>query len=180
MNETLPQTNYYPPQGVPTPPPAAPGTAAEPFGGAATFQTSLNYELTDLVQMGIVYAFIIAAALSAVFIFIGGVSFILSGGNEEKIKSAVNTIRYSIIGLIITILSFTFVMIVGRMFGLNLMDYISYEQIKNSINQLVSGSAQEKQIQENTMPTMPTPAPTPAPAPAPQYVPPVIPSIENQ
>ncbi|MCF7830785.1 pilin [Candidatus Gracilibacteria bacterium] len=105
------------------------------FGGA--LETMNNYSLMDLVQLFIVYAFIIAGALSAVFIFIGGISFILSGGNDEKIKSAVNTIRYAIIGLIVTILSFTFIMIIGRIFGLNLLNYISYEQIKCSINNLI-------------------------------------------
>lgn len=100
--------------------------------------TLQNLTLMDLVQMFVVYAFIIAAALSAIFIFIGGISFILSGGNDEKIKQAVNTIRYSIIGLIVTILSFTVVTIVGRMFGLNFLDYLSYGQIKNSINGLIS------------------------------------------
>ncbi|MCF7812078.1 pilin [Candidatus Gracilibacteria bacterium] len=105
------------------------------FGGA--LETVNNYTMIDLVQLFIVYAFIIVGALAAIFIFVGGVSFILSGGNDEKIKSAVNTIRYSIVGLIVTILSFTFVMIVGRIFGLNLLNYISYEQIKCSINRLV-------------------------------------------
>jgi len=105
------------------------------FGGA--LETVNNYSLLELVQLFIVYAFIIAGALSAVFIFIGGITFILSGGNDEKIKSAVNTIRYSIVGLIVTILSFTFIMIVGRIFGLNLLNYISYEEIKCSINRLV-------------------------------------------
>jgi hypothetical protein len=105
------------------------------FGGA--LETMNNFTVIELVQMFIVYAFIVVGALSAIFIFIGGVSFILSGGDEEKIKSAVNTIRYSIVGLIITILSFTFIMIVGRIFGLNLLDYISYDQIKCSINRLI-------------------------------------------
>lgn len=108
------------------------------FDGGFATNTLGNLTLPDLVQMFVVYAFIIAAALSAVFIFFGGVSFILSGGNDEKIKQAVNTIRYSIIGLIVTILSFTFVTIVGRIFGLDFMDYLSYDKIKNSINQLVT------------------------------------------
>lgn len=101
--------------------------------------------LMDLVQMLVVYAFIAAAALSAIFIFVGGISFILSGGNDEKIKQAINTIRYSIIGLIVTILSFTFVAIVGRMFGLNFMDFLSYEKIKTDINKIVQPfSAQDQ------------------------------------
>lgn len=137
-----------------TTPPANPNAPIDPYSrvdysGADAYSSSPfntatleSFTIIDLVQMLVVYAFIIAAALSAIFIFVGGISFILSGGNDEKIKQAVNTIRYSIIGLIITILSFTFVTIVGRMFGLNFMDYLSYGQIKNSINQLISPNDQ--------------------------------------
>jgi hypothetical protein len=101
-----------------------------------------NTSIIELVQMFVVYAFIIAAALSAIFIFIGGVNFILSGGDDEKIKKAVATIRYSIVGLIVTILSFTFVTIIGRVFGMNFLAYISYDQIRTSIEQLVNTGQQ--------------------------------------
>jgi len=105
-----------------------------------------NYTLMNLIQMVVVYAFIIAAALSAIFIFVGGISFILSGGNDEKIKQAVNTIRYAIIGLIVSILSFTFIVIIGRMFGMDLMAYISFESITNLINKILSPSDDEMNL----------------------------------
>lgn len=107
-------------------------------GGTA--QALANYSIMDLIQIFVVYAFIIAAGLAALFIFIGGVNFILSGGDEEKIKKAVNTIRYSIVGLIVTILSFTFVTIVGRIFGLDFMSYLSYDKIRTSISTLIDSS----------------------------------------
>jgi len=108
-------------------------------GALETRYSDSNLGLMDLVQMFIVYAFIIVGALSAIFIFVGGGSFILSGGNDEKIKQAVNTIRYSIIGLIITILSFTVVQIIGKIFfGLDLLSYISWEQIMNEIKRVLS------------------------------------------
>lgn len=109
-------------------------------GTEGTTQALANYSVLDLVQIFVVYAFIIAAGLAALFIFIGGVNFILSGGDEEKIKKAVNTIRYSIVGLIVTILSFTFVTIVGRIFGLDFMSYLSYDKIRTSITQLIDNS----------------------------------------
>jgi cytochrome bd-type quinol oxidase subunit 2 len=105
-----------------------------------TIATLSNYTTMDLVQMFVVYAFIAAAGLSAVFIFIGGINFILSGGNDEKIKAAVNTIRYAIVGLIVTILSFTAVTIMGRVFGLDFMSYLSYKDIRASISQLIDSS----------------------------------------
>lgn len=112
-------------------------------GANPTVSALESLSLPDIIQMAVVYAFLIAAALSAIFIFVGGISFILSGGNDEKIKQAVNTIRYAIVGLIVTILSFTLVTIVGRMFGFNFMEYISYAKIKNSVNQLTSSVSQQ-------------------------------------
>jgi len=106
-------------------------------GGLEHIYSGGNLSIMDIAQTFIVYAFIIVGALAAVFVFIGGVSFILSGGDDAKIKQAVNTIRYSIVGLIITILSFTFVTLVGKMFGMNLLEYISYQQIKSSIDRLI-------------------------------------------
>lgn len=117
-----------------------------------TIATLSSYTTMDLVQMFVVYAFIIAAGLSAVFVFIGGINFILSGGNDEKIKTAVNTIRYAIVGLIVTILSFTFVTIVGRIFGLDFMSYLSYDKIRTSITQLIDSSQGNSSTPHFTLP----------------------------
>lgn len=117
-----------------------------------TIATLSNYTTMDLVQMFVVYAFIAAAGLSAVFVFIGGINFILSGGNDEKIKTAVNTIRYAIVGLIVTILSFTFVTIVGRIFGLDFMSYLSYNKIRTSITQLIDSSQGNSNTPHFTLP----------------------------
>lgn len=103
-------------------------------GGASAY---LEGGLVSIVEMFVVYAFIIAGFLAFFFIFYGGLSFILSGGNDEKIKQAVNTIRYSIIGLVIIILSFTFVSIIGRIFDLQLVPYLSVDKIWGAINNLL-------------------------------------------
>ena len=92
--------------------------------------------LIDLINRGIAYALIIAGILSVIFIFYGGISFILSGGQEEKIKQAVSTIRYAIIGLIVTILSVIIVNAVGRFIGLNTIDYLSFNEIIHVIQQI--------------------------------------------
>jgi len=110
------------------------------WGAVPHIYANSDYTLHDWIQLLTVYSFIVMAALSAIFIFIGGVSFVLSGGNDEKIKQAVNTIRYAIIGLIVSILSFTFVIIIGRMFGLDFMSYLSFEEITRLINNLFQNS----------------------------------------
>jgi len=132
---TAQTTATYIPPGAPVQAPSASGLEA---GGSVNIGNLDNLDLITLVEMFVTYAFIIAGALSALFIFIGGISFILSGGNDEKIKQAVNTIRYSIIGLIVTILSFTFVTIVGRIFQLDFMSYLSYAKIRDSITTVLT------------------------------------------
>lgn len=88
-----------------------------------------TFDLIDLVNLFIAIAIAIAIALSVYYIFVGGVSFILSGGKEEKIKEAVNTIRYAIIGLVVTVAAIVFMYFIGNIFGVNIGEYISPERM---------------------------------------------------
>ncbi len=69
----------------------------------------------EIVATFIALSLIVASILCLVFIIIGGITFILSAGNEDKIKQAVNTIRYSIIGLIVTFVAFFAVAFLARL-----------------------------------------------------------------
>lgn len=69
----------------------------------------------EIVATFIALSLIVASILCLAFIIIGGITFILSAGDEEKIKKAVNTIRYSIIGLIVTFLAFFAVAFLARL-----------------------------------------------------------------
>ncbi len=62
--------------------------------------------VVDIVATFIALALIVASILCLVFIIFGGITFILSAGNEEKIKKAVHTIRFAIIGLFVTFIAF--------------------------------------------------------------------------
>ncbi|PJC37267.1 hypothetical protein CO046_01250 [Candidatus Peregrinibacteria bacterium CG_4_9_14_0_2_um_filter_53_11] len=95
-----------------------------------------NVQLIDLINKGIAYAIIVAGFLSVVFIFIGGISFILSGGQEDKIKQAVSTIRYAIIGLIVTILAVIIVNALGNIIGISTTEYISFSEIVRIIQDI--------------------------------------------
>ena len=103
-----------------------------------------EYDLVDVANLAVAIAIILAGILSVFYIFVGGISFILSGGQEEKIKQAVHTIRYAIIGLIVTILSVTIIKILGAIFNFDLLSLISWEKIKflmnNLVDKIVSGS----------------------------------------
>lgn len=97
-----------------------------------------SYDALEIINRAIAYAIILAGFLSVVFTFFGGISFILSGGQEDKIKQAVSTIRYAIIGLIVTIFSVVIVALVGNALGLNVVQYINLGEIFSLIEDLVS------------------------------------------
>ena len=100
-----------------------------------------SYDAIEIINRGIAYAIIVAGFLSVVFIFFGGISFILSGGNEDKIKQAVSTIRYAIIGLVITLMAVVIVGFVGRALGLNIVQYINLGEIFDLITEITSQGA---------------------------------------
>ncbi|MDP2691423.1 MAG: hypothetical protein Q8O95_03420 [bacterium] len=94
-----------------------------------------GYEPVSVIKEAIAWAIIFAAILCIIFIFIGGISFILSGGQDEKIKSAVGTIRYAIIGLVVVILSVTMVNIVTFVFKVP-FDFVDYREILDKVKSL--------------------------------------------
>jgi hypothetical protein len=120
---------------------------AETNGGSKSIvEAASNYEVLEIINRGLAYAIIIAGFLSVVFIFVGGVSFILSGGQEDKIKSAVSTIRYAIIGLIITILAIVIVGTVGKAMGLDIIRYINFGDIIDTITSITSQGASSRSL----------------------------------
>lgn len=96
-----------------------------------------QFNIVDLLNLGVAIAIILAGGLSVFYIFVGGISFILSGGQEDKIRQAIHTIRYAIIGLIVTILSVTIIKIVGFIFGFDLLSVISWDRITFLMSQLI-------------------------------------------
>jgi len=101
---------------------------------------SQNLDLLEVINRGLAYAIIIAGFLSVVFIFFGGFSFILSGGQEDKIKAAVSTIRYAIIGLVVTILATVIIGTVGGAMGIDIIQYINFGDIIDTISNVTNHS----------------------------------------
>ncbi len=95
------------------------------------------YDLVEVVNIAIALALIAAGALSVFYIFLGGINFILSGGDDEKIKRAVHTIRYAIIGLIITIFAVTIVSLIGSIFNFPLTKYIQWDNMTQLISDII-------------------------------------------
>lgn len=86
--------------------------------------------LATLIALGLV----IASILSLIYIIVGGISFILSAGNEEKIKKAVHTVRYAIIGLFVSFLAFFAVSWIAKL--LDIPFDLSFGTIIDLMNEL--------------------------------------------
>lgn len=93
-------------------------------------------KLSFLLSKALAYTFIIAGFLSILYIIYGGIKLIVSGGDKSKIETAHKTIKYAIIGLLITILSFTIISFIGTLWDLELVRYISFEQIVKILSEL--------------------------------------------
>jgi len=106
--------------------------------GKTIIEAAQNYEIMEIINRGLAYTIIIAGFLSVAFIFWGGISFILSGGQEDKIKEAVGTIRYAIIGLVVTILAVVIVGTVGKALGLDIIQYIKFSDIIDTVTSITS------------------------------------------
>ena len=72
--------------------------------------------------------FVLAAWIfSIVFILWWGLLLILSGGKDDKIKPAINTIRYAVIGIVVTVLT---IFLFPILWGLLWLDVEQYDQPK--------------------------------------------------
>jgi hypothetical protein len=101
-------------------------------------QPITTVETGTLINQIIAYAIILAGFLSVVFMLWGGIQFIISGGKEDKVKTATGTIRYAIIGLVVTILAVSVINLIGRVFNLDLVNYVNFDHILELINNLVN------------------------------------------
>lgn len=61
---------------------------------------------------------------------------ILSGGKDDKVKPAINSIRYAVVGLLVIILSLFIAPKVGDILNLNISQYISPDAIFQTIQDL--------------------------------------------
>lgn len=92
--------------------------------------------IIDIVATFVALAIIAAFIMSLVFIIVGGISFILSAGNEEKIKNAIHTIRYAIIGFVVTFLATFIVSWIARL--LDIPFEISFTMILSIMQDIAS------------------------------------------
>jgi hypothetical protein len=78
---------------------AARGTdqATDLFGSAGIFTTVSNVML------------FIVGAISVIMVIVGGLRYVISGGNTTNVAAAKNTILYAVVGLVIAIMAYAII-----------------------------------------------------------------------
>lgn len=81
--------------------------------------------------------FVLAAGVfSIVFILWWGLLLILSGGKDDKIKPAINTIRFAVIWVVVTVLTIFLFPVFGRLLGLDVERYAKPQRIFEKIEEI--------------------------------------------
>ena len=101
-----------------------------------TFDPFQIFALEDVVRIGIALIILFAGILSIVFIVWGGFLMIVSGGNEEKIKPAVNHIRHAIIGVIFLVATLFMFPTLMDLMGVPYGDYLRPRAVLETIGGL--------------------------------------------
>ena len=70
--------------------------------------------ILDIIATFVALGLVLAAVLCLVYIIFGGITFILSAGNEDKVKKSADTIRYAVFGLFIAFIAFFVVSFIAR------------------------------------------------------------------
>ncbi len=79
-------------------------------GGAVRFNNPLSTDSFEALIMGIINWILgIVVSLAILFLIIGGLMYITSAGDEERIKKAKNIILYAVVGLGVVILSWSII-----------------------------------------------------------------------
>ena len=99
------------------------GNSVNPCPGAGQFTKLCNLNANNIggiIGAAVTFILIIAVLIALFFLIFGGIRWITSGGDKEKVESARGTIIAAIIGLIISFLAFFILSLALSFFGLSL------------------------------------------------------------
>lgn len=71
----------------------------------AVLDSNTAYTASDIIRVAISLIVLVGGLCAIIFIIWGGLMLILSGGKDEKVKPAINSIRYAVIGIIVIVVA---------------------------------------------------------------------------
>lgn len=93
-------------------------------------------EFWDFVLLAISLFVLASWILSIVFILWWGLLLILSGWKDDKIKPAINTIRFAVLGIIITVVTIFIFPVFGNLLWLDVEKYAEPKRIFEKIEEI--------------------------------------------
>lgn len=87
----------------------------------ATLPQGLNdLNLSDLITFAIRGLFIVAGLLALIYLLLGGMSWITSGGNKESVDKARDKIQAAVIGLIVIVAVIAIITLLEKVLNIGL------------------------------------------------------------
>lgn len=83
-----------------------------PQGGVGTVE--------KIIQNGITIFIIVGVIITLIFLILGGIQWITSGGDKEALQKARKRITFAVIGIVVILLALLIVNIIGGLLGVNL------------------------------------------------------------
>jgi NADH:ubiquinone oxidoreductase subunit 5 (subunit L)/multisubunit Na+/H+ antiporter MnhA subunit len=90
------------------------GMEVQAPGGVPTGGTNTG---SKIISVGVTVLFIVAILLALLFLLWGGIDWIMSEGDKNKVHAAREKIVYSIVGIVVVLLSFFIVSLVSGILG---------------------------------------------------------------
>lgn len=84
-------------------------------------ELSGNPDIISIIQAIIKFILLVAFVLAFVMLLIGGIRWIVAGGDEKAVSGARNTITAALIGLVIVLVSFALIKLVEIFFNVTII-----------------------------------------------------------
>lgn len=104
---------------------------ADNAGPGFNLLCNLSISNGNIVGRVITIALIVAALIALGFLIFGGIRWILSGGEKEKVEEARGTIIAALVGLVIVFAAYFIINIVFGLFGLGNINTLSHTPVLN-------------------------------------------------
>ena len=112
------------------------------------------YSLEDVIRVWIALVILLSGFLAVFYVLWWGVSLILSWGKEEKIKPAINSIRFAVLWLLLIIVSIFVLPKIWDLLWLWISRYVSpnviFKEIKQISNKIFDWSNSDSSASSTT------------------------------
>jgi cytochrome bd-type quinol oxidase subunit 2 len=89
----------------------------------AGFDTLSNLSIGGVIQTFITIALIVAGIVFLFMLILGGIRWIMSGGDKAQTETARNQITAALIGLVVVFAAYAIATLVANIFGVDILDF---------------------------------------------------------